>query len=231
MVQMPSKRETIIGRLRQLYDEEQSGYGLDMHKCKLCSYEWGVNRKHPKPKLCPSCRSTLWDQSDVVKHKCRRCDHVWFSLDAHPVRCSSCKAKTWNSPYLIIRCNRCGKEWKDQLKKSNDFKCPTCGAIDEDDIRVVSRFRKEEKEVRPVVIDEDSISELIADDSRDSMADRLRVSGFDESGVEMVCSFIEGIDPITIARSRKVSFNTVMTVISPFAKVCEKQGRMPWNCT
>ncbi len=229
-----SKLESLIMSFRSKYEEyeNETRIDTDTNRCMLCGYEWDRNPKHPEPKLCPSCKSTLWNHSDVMRHLCKRCDHVWFSLDEHPMRCPSCKSKVWDSQYLVVRCVRCDTKWKDPMRVQKTFRCPKCGPVDLDDIKIVSRHVPEQKEqpIRksPLQIDVGLADSLISLGDHKERLYMLSAKGYPDDEVDILCSFIDGQDPITMARDRNIPLNDVMMAIAPFAILCEKEGRMPW---
>lgn len=72
---------------------------LPWNVCIMCGHLW---RATPGvvPDKCPSCKSTRWNENELVMHRCVKCNHAWASRSDMPLRCPSCRSKLWN------RCTR-----------------------------------------------------------------------------------------------------------------------------
>ncbi|MCL2148084.1 MAG: hypothetical protein FWH47_01930 [Methanomassiliicoccaceae archaeon] len=101
------------------------------HVCLVCGNMWDADRgKREGPKKCPSCSSTLWNNTDMKRHKCKRCSHVWKSrLDA-PLVCPHCKSKLWNRDMERVVCGSCRHAWTCRSDKGVPRKCPSCSSCD-----------------------------------------------------------------------------------------------------
>ena len=224
-----SKMEQLIKILRERFDrmDAEEMNGSSINRCRLCGHEWPFRTKNPHPIKCPSCRSTLWDNPDVRKHICRRCDHEWFSLDEHPIRCPSCRLKTWDAPYLMVRCTRCNTVWKDAMRIQKSFRCPMCGPISMDEVKTLSRNVLEPKPMKNGKSLTD-IGECLTDRllSADINGRRtiLENEVFYPDKIEIICRFMDGADPFSLAKDMHLPLNDVMMTVGPLASRCEKEG-------
>ncbi len=110
---------------------------ISIHSCKICSYQWVTTNKRIKkdknesdimpaePKLCPQCRSSLWNNDNVTKCKCKRCGHEWVSSTNNPPMCPSCRTSRWNTTVEFCTCNLCGNIWE-KKSKADPKMCPSC---------------------------------------------------------------------------------------------------------
>jgi predicted Zn-ribbon and HTH transcriptional regulator len=65
---------------------------LPERECLRCGYRWHPRQAKP-PVLCPSCRSSLWNQPRVTEfpeRTCAGCGHTWKPKSARPKRCRRC---------------------------------------------------------------------------------------------------------------------------------------------
>jgi len=232
-----SRLERIIYVLRQRYDgtaaDVETEDCSDMHTCYICGHSWKRTKNHPNPRICPVCKSTLWNRKDARKCLCKRCDHVWFSVDPHPLRCPNCKTKTWDAQYLMVRCEICGTKWKDAFRVSKNFRCPVCGPIDQSRVKVVSRYQTYQKKVdndpdKRTIITREVSDVIISTTDVDSRTKAMMDNGLSVIEAEVLSKFIEGDDPITLARRNRISLHEVMMIIVSYVRESTERGDARW---
>ncbi len=72
---------------------------LPWNVCVMCGHSWKAIAG-TVPDKCPACKSTRWNENELIMHICVKCKHEWASRSDVPVRCPSCRSKLWN------RCTR-----------------------------------------------------------------------------------------------------------------------------
>ncbi|MBR2255042.1 MAG: hypothetical protein IJ856_04410 [Candidatus Methanomethylophilaceae archaeon] len=75
------------------------GSATGFNVCRMCGHVWKMNVNGKVPKVCPSCRSTLWNRQGAKEVRCVLCGHSWTTMLDEPLRCPSCKSKRWNRAY------------------------------------------------------------------------------------------------------------------------------------
>jgi len=207
---------------------EQKGNGDDsMHRCIVCGHTWSIRPDHPNPKLCPECKSTIWNRRDAHRCICMRCGHRWFSTDAHPLRCPSCKSKTWDSEFLMVRCSRCGSVWRDRMD-SDTFRCPQCGVVGREELCVVSRYDgrrryDDSKRKGPVSLNREVV-DRVRSVGRENRTEILMCSGLSRVESEILICFMDGEDPVSLAREQGIPLHDVMMTLAPYVRICDEEG-------
>ena len=67
-------------------------------RCNRCGHTWNP-RGSSKPKVCPSCKRTDWDEEKPIypQLECKRCGHTWTARSINlPKYCPKCKSSKWN---------------------------------------------------------------------------------------------------------------------------------------
>lgn len=107
-------------------EEADTGAGFNgVPRCFVCGHEW-LLKGVTLPVRCPKCRSTRWNNPDIVHNECKRCGHGWISTASIPCKCPKCQSLKWNEHpnEHSYECRRCSYTWK--AIKINPVKCPRC---------------------------------------------------------------------------------------------------------
>ena len=111
-----------------------------IYMCNICHHRWTPSKNRvrqsggnplQKPKVCPKCRSALWNREDMVKNKCRRCGHEWVAVSDSVYKCPKCLSARWRVPPEYCRCKICGYVWEKKTKATPKA-CPSCKRYDWD---------------------------------------------------------------------------------------------------
>lgn len=107
--------ERLVGRINADYSERHKcdrpparpPVAMAAYLCKRCGYGWKYYADKPKPRICPNCRSRLWEtprptpapRISETRRKCFKCGHEWGARKAaRPCACPACHSRMWDSP-------------------------------------------------------------------------------------------------------------------------------------
>ena len=195
---------------------------LRINECNLCGYVWSARGGCGRPKVCPECRSSLWDRPDVRKAVCCRCGHEWIT-DSHPVMCPSCKSRRWENELLPLECRRCGIRWNDALKRDDPVTCPKCGILGAGEYKV-GKIRKKALNNKGSPMDEKVLKEMRSIDKDVFIAACLRNHGLTPDQADIIVRFNRGESVPCIASDMSVPVSAVMNAILPYMELCESAG-------
>jgi len=72
-------------------------------ECEVCGHKW-ESRGSNLPRICPKCRSGVWNGHKCPLRYCFRCGYKWYGgLDKLPQRCPRCHSLRWNLEVLPKR--------------------------------------------------------------------------------------------------------------------------------
>ena len=222
--------------LERIIKQNRSSKGIDdsgmMNECKLCGYVWNTRKGENNSKLCPSCRSSLWDRSDVREVRCNRCGHAWITAKKNPPKCPDCGSKRWEAETIKIICSKCGMRWDDQMREGRPIVCHVCGELGPDDY-IFGRARKGTlKDVtknRTSLMNKDVLIEMWSNDDDLFREVTLRNNGFSPEQATVIVRFDRGIPVPTIASDVSMSVSQVMNIILPYMAICESMGVESWS--
>lgn len=223
--------ERMVERNRTVHDADERWC---VNECKLCGYIWNSESGSERPKVCPTCRSSLWDRPNVRKVKCCRCGHEWITSCESPTMCPSCKSRRWKNKLLPLECCKCGSRWEDTLKKGVKVTCPECGVLGEKEYKIGKIHKKSLREVTDHRNSRVSLNENILDDmwSRDEdifKAVCLRNHGLTSEQADIIVKFDNGESVPDIAADMSMSVSAVMDVVLPYMRLCESMGVRSWS--
>ncbi len=223
-------------RLERIINQNQSCESTDnnpINQCKLCGYVWNTGGNDEKPKICPLCRSTLWDCEEARKVKCLRCGYIWLTKK-NPSKCPSCGSKRWNKETLAIICKKCGMRWEDKVKDGIPISCPVCGDLESDEYKV-GRIRKEslkdvtDRRKRSIPLDEKILKEMWDTEGDLYRSVLLRKHGLTPEQADIIVRFDHDESVPEIASSMGISVSEVMDSVIQYMKLCESLGVKSWN--
>ena len=226
-------------RLGRIVEQNRSVHEADdrwcVNECRLCGYVWNAENGGERPKVCPMCRSSLWDREDAKKVRCHRCGHEWITSSGRdPVMCPSCKSRRWKRKKLPIICNRCGERWNDQLKDGETVCCPVCGPLGPGEYRLGKTRRRSLKDVANpertgMELTEDMLRDMWKEDEDLFRVVRLRNSGLTSDQADIIVRFDRGTMVPDIAIQMSMSVSAVMDVVLPYMALCESMGVRSWS--
>lgn len=166
------------------------GRMAERNVCMMCGHTWKKSSVRAPPRVCPACRSSLWNCKDIVRHTCLRCGHSWNSHQEDPLRCPGCKSKIWN------KCIDPPAEAEDDMEALSP-------PVDEDVLRKV---------LGPSASPDGVLSVLQTSQNDSGKAVALVDKGFSVLDAEIVLRNERGIDAVTIALDTGATFSHVMKV-------------------
>lgn len=89
--------------------------------CYRCGHIWEPEGGE-RPRLCPRCRSSVWDVPVAKDAVCPVCGHAWRRTDIREP-CPACGAGT-ETPGLL-HCSQCDHEWLPR-GDGHPLRCPAC---------------------------------------------------------------------------------------------------------
>ena len=189
-----------------------------LRTCKICGYRWDARTGFSRPRLCPSCRSTLWDRDDVRKVRCFRCGHIWTTSLAHPLRCPSCASDRWYLETVEMRCRTCSSKWLDPLPAGRVPECPQCGPVGRKGISVISQKDTAPKKnslgrVRPLP----ELYGMFLNRGGAVVDEGVMIcQGFTAEQAGILHEFMCGSGAVDIARRNRKTLAEVLDVVSPY---------------
>ena len=209
-------------------DEESVGKNV----CRMCHHTWSSQGKS-KPKVCPKCRSTLWDCDTAKRVVCYRCGYGWVTVKSHPTKCPSCGSKRWEQKMLRITCNKCGQHWEDPLKEGSSVTCPSCGILGSGDY-TINRIRVKSLagtlgSGRDSLLDEELLRgmQTAGDELQKTLF--LRRNGLTSEQADIIVMFDRGDNVPSIASLLSVPVSQVMDVVIEYMRVSEAMGMKSWS--
>lgn len=223
--------ERIAERSRTVHDGDD---GWRVNECRLCGHVWNSAAGSERPKMCPMCRSSLWNRPNVRKVRCYRCGHEWNTALDSPVMCPSCKSKRWKSKTLSLGCCICGACWEDPLKQGVPVSCPECGVLGDKDYKVGKIHKKTLRDVTDhrgseILLDEGILNEMWGRDGDIFRAVCLRNHGLTSEQADIIVRFDRGEPVPDIASEMSMPVSKVMDVVLPYMELCESMGVRAWS--
>ncbi len=191
---------------------------LCLRECGICGYRWSGDAGI-KPRVCPSCRTSLWDRESARRVLCRRCGHEWMTASNNPARCPACRSKMWALELVEVVCRSCGERWADPLKAGTDAVCPGCGRSGHG-IVAVSKKQDRSGVSRPVELDASAIERMRLMGDRTSRVKYLVGLGVGPVEAEAIVRFDSGDRVVPISRELNVSLESVMDAVLPVMDAC-----------
>lgn len=214
---------------------EKAGEEMRSNQCKLCGYVWKTGMDDDVPRVCPECKTSLWNRKGARKVKCKRCGHTWATTTKAPAMCPSCKSRRWKSATLTIVCKRCGSSWDDTLKKGDIVSCPACGVLFKDEYSVCKPRKVSLKNVtdpkrkKTVPLTEKTLRDMWKEENSMYKAVLLRKCGLSQEQADIIARFDSGEYVPEIAVDMRIPLSRVMDSVIPYMELCEYLGVRSWN--
>ena len=191
--------------------------------CRVCGHRWNA-RTDARPRICPACRSTLWDRKNARTVRCNRCGHEWMTSLPHPSRCPCCASDKWNLKTVGVRCRRCSSLWYDPLSAGKKPECPRCGPVDRSEVLPITKRSK--IQIRKAGQNKGGSSPypelyglFLECDSAVVAEDVMIGWGFTSEQAGILHEFMCGTGAVEIARRRGKTLAEILDVVSPYVSV------------
>ena len=205
-------------------DSDKVSNERKINVCNICGHRWKACLNHPHPRVCPKCRSSYWDHDDIKHYECFRCGHKWLSARV-PVRCPSCRSRTWGTRRLNVRCKVCGAHWKDPVWVDGKMQCPECGNDDRDGI-IISPSKMGEHGIlsRNSTLNEDLIKGMRSANGPYFKTVFLVRNGLSSEHAGILVRLDGGSSATSIASEMALPVADVMTVVSAYIDLFQTEG-------